>query len=271
MHPQSGNADGTFLLMVEQESAPPPLATMQDPPLATMQDDGCIAPNDSTVQQPPPPAQPKERQEEVEQFADPDGDEGEDLLFDGNNNVFIGLDNYQDGQNEHCQKWNSYILEKDALLGVTMTKGQEGVKCITWKVRGDVSDANLPPDINAEYWEVGVRGFDFTANNTQSYKDAPNVQISCHSSSTSGQVTGVCKSNMNDITDRKNDENSVKICKIGHNQQARVRAGIRHISEKEFWIFWGIILAGHVHRRFGELWDNAGQKGKGIKLTTASS
>jgi len=173
MHPQSGNADGTFLLMVEQESAPPPLATMQDPPLATMQDDGHVALNDSTVQQLPPPAQPEERQEEVEQSAaDPDGDEGKDLLFDGNNNVFIGLDNYQDGQNEHCQKWNSYILEKDAILGVTVTKGQ-GVKSIVWKVSGDVSDANLPLDINAEYQEVGVCGFDFTANNTQSYEDAP--------------------------------------------------------------------------------------------------
>ena len=31
---------------------------------------------------------------------------------------------------------------------------------------------------------------------------------------------------------------------------------IKPISEKEFWIFWGIILAARVHGRFGELWDH---------------
>jgi len=53
-----------------------------------------------------------ERQEEVEQFVDPDGDEQEELQFDGVNNIFMGLDNYQEDNNENCQKWNWYVLER---------------------------------------------------------------------------------------------------------------------------------------------------------------
>jgi len=60
------------------------------------------------------------------------------------NNIFVGLDNHQEGHNEHHQKWNQYIAEKAALLGTTVTR----VKVITQKVHGDVSDADLPPSIN---------------------------------------------------------------------------------------------------------------------------
>ena len=96
----------------------------------------------------------------------------EELHYNGENNIFVGLDNHQEGHNKHHQKWNQYIAEKAALLGATVMKGQ-GVKTSTWKVRGDVSDANLPPGINDEHREVGIQGFDFAANHTKSYKDAP--------------------------------------------------------------------------------------------------
>jgi len=32
---------------------------------------------------------------------------------------------------------------------------------------------HLPPDVNDEYREVGTHGFDFAANHTESYEDAP--------------------------------------------------------------------------------------------------
>jgi len=44
---------------------------------------------------------------------------------------------------------------------VTVTKGQ-GIKAITWKVHGNVTNDDLPADINDEYREVGICGFDFT-------------------------------------------------------------------------------------------------------------
>jgi len=232
--------------------------------------------NDAGEQPPPPaaPAQPileqnpplEDERQEVEQFADPDGDEEEELQFDGVNNIFMGLDNYQEDNNEHRQKWNWYVLEKTAMLGFSVTKGQ-GAKAISWVVCGDVLDDDLPPGINDEYREVGVRGFDFAANLTRSYKDAPertnlmSLLIHLWPGDWRMQIRRV-----NDVISKKNDENSAKIRKIAHNQRARLRTRIRHISEREFWIFWGIILAARIHGRFGELWDQGQPEGQQHKV-----
>jgi len=270
-HPESASTNHTAAAVVERESAP--LAMVQNVAIA----------RNNAVEQPPPPAasaslqqrndqsdgQPlqlnplDERQEEdVEQAADPDGDESEELHFNGDNNVFVGLDNYQDGHNEHCQKWNQYTLEKAALLGATVTKGQ-GIRAITWKVRGDVTNDDIPAGINNEYREVGIHRFDFTANSTKSYEEAPertnlmSLLIHLWPGDWHTQIQW-----LNDVIDKRNDENAAKIRRVGHNQRARLRARIRHISDNEFWIFWGIILAGHVHGRFGELWDNGQPEGQ---------
>jgi len=173
-------------------------------------------------------------EEELAQAIDPDGDENEELEYDGENNVLLGLDNHQEGHNEHCHKWNQYILEKATLMGTTVTKGQ-GVKAITWKVRGDISDDDLPPGINEEYREVGICGFDFTANSTRSYKDAlehtnlMSVLIHLWPGDWITQIQRV-----NGVINKKNDENSAKIQKIGMNQRAKLRMRIKHISEREF-------------------------------------
>jgi len=160
------------VVVVEQESGGvAPLVTAENIVIA----------QNNTVEQPVPPAagaeallelnpsEERRNEDEVEQAADPDVDENEELHFDGENNNFVGLDNYQD---EHHQKWNQYIFEKAALLGVTVTKGQ-GAKAIMWRVRGDVTNDNIPPGINDEYREVGVCGFDFAGNLTKSHEDAP--------------------------------------------------------------------------------------------------
>jgi len=115
VHPELANTNHTTAAVVEQECAP--LATVQN---------AAIAQNNAVGQQPPPAtstslqwcndqpnAQPlqlnpwcDERQEEdAKQAADPDSDENEELHYDGDNNVFVGLDNYQDGHNEHHQKY----------------------------------------------------------------------------------------------------------------------------------------------------------------------
>ncbi len=115
-HPESASTNHTAAAVVEQESAPPPLAMVQNVAIAW----------NNVVEQPPPLAastslqqrndqsdgQPlqlnplDERQEEdAKQAADPDGNESEELHYDGDNNVFVGLDNYQDGHNEHHQKY----------------------------------------------------------------------------------------------------------------------------------------------------------------------
>jgi len=123
---------------------------------------------------------------------DLDGDKNEELHYDSENNIFVGLDNFQDGHNEYCQKWNQYILEKNMLLGVTVAKGQ-GVKAITWKVHGDVIDDDLPADINDEYREVGFVDLNSQPILQKARKMLQSIHISCCFSSTFGQVTGILK------------------------------------------------------------------------------
>jgi len=271
VHPQSASGNSTTAGAVEQDSA-----------LSVTVQNVAIAP-DNTVEQLAPPAtstslQPLNAQlepnnpslerleEELAQAIDLDGDENEELEYDGKNNVLLGHDNHQEGHNEHRCKWNQYILEKAMLMGTTVTKGQ-GVKAITWKVCGDISDDDLPPGINEEYREVGIHGFDFMANSTRSYKDAlecTNLMSLLIHLWPGDWITQIQR--VNDIINKKNDENSAKIQKIGTNQQARLRMRIKHISEREFWIFWGIIVAACIHGRFGDLWDIGWLEGQRHKV-----
>ncbi len=135
------------------------------------------------------------QEEEAEQAADLDGKKNEELHYDGENNVFVGLDKYEDGHNEHCQKWNQYILEKTVLLGATVAKGQ-GVIAITWKVHGDVIDNDLPVDINNEYRDTEMWAFVVLTSQPilqKATKMLWSIQKSCCSSSTFGQMTGILK------------------------------------------------------------------------------
>ncbi len=41
---------------------------------------------------------------------------------------------------------------------------------------------------------------------------------------------------------------------------------IKPISEKEFWIFWGVILAAQVHSQYRDLWDSGLTEGQRHKV-----
>jgi len=112
---ESASTNCTAAAGVEQESAP-----------FAMAQNVAIAQN-NVIEQPPPPAtstslqwcndqsnaQPlqlnpshERQEEEAKQATDLHGDENEELHYDGENNVFVWLDNYQEGHNECHQKWN---------------------------------------------------------------------------------------------------------------------------------------------------------------------
>jgi len=212
--------EGAALVSVAEVSAAPNEAILQLPPAAaTMPEEVGNAEgnqaNNATldiVLNPPDDEPPQEEVEEVP--ADPDGEESEQMQYDGGNNCFVGLDNFQEGHDEHCRKWILYVQEKSALIGATVSKGQ-GLKAITWKVRDDVEANDVPPDINKEYREVGICGFDFTANNTKSFESVPervnlmSLLIHLWPGDWRAQIQRV-----NDVIDNKNDENAAKIRKL---------------------------------------------------------
>jgi len=102
-------------------------------------------------------------------------------------------------------------------MGATVSKGQ-GKKAITWKVCSDVKEDDVPPLINKEYREVGIHGFNFTANNTKSYESAPeqvnlmSLLIHLWPGDWHAQIQW-----MNNVINNKNDENAAKIWNIGKN------------------------------------------------------
>jgi len=42
----------------------------------------------------------------------------------------------------------------------------------------------------------------------------------------------------------------------------RLRSRMRHVTEKEFWIFFGILIAAHIHGRYGSVWDSGQPEGQ---------
>jgi len=164
--------EGVSLVSVAEVAAALNEAILQPPPAAASMPEevenaeGNQA-NNATLNVNSPDDKPPQEVEQVP--IDPDGEESEQLRYDGENNCFAGLDNFQEGHDEHHRKWIQYVQEKSAQMGATVSKGQ-GMKAITWKVCSNVKEDDVPPLINKEYREVGIRGFNFTANNTKSYE-----------------------------------------------------------------------------------------------------
>jgi len=88
---------------------------------------------------------------------DPDANDNEQLCIDAEINGFAGLDSQQgDDADKYCQKWLHYVCQKDALMGVSVTKGQ-GANATTWMVHPDVTEANVPVGSNNEYETISVK------------------------------------------------------------------------------------------------------------------
>jgi len=92
-----------------------------------------------------------------------------------------------------------------------VTKGQ-GASAITWTVWSDVTEANIPMNINEEYKNDGVKRFDFQNTTTISYNGAHEhtnllfLLIHLWLGDWHIQI-----SRINSIIDRRNDENAAKI------------------------------------------------------------
>jgi len=143
---------------------------------------------------------------------DPDADDNEQLRFDAEVNGIAGLDSQQgDDADEHRQKWLRYVSHKDALMGVSVTKGQ-GANAVTWTVRHDVTEANVPVGINSEFGTIGVKRFDFRNKTTISYSGANECMnlllllIHLWPGDWRVQIKRI-----NSAIDLKNDENAAKI------------------------------------------------------------
>jgi len=94
---------------------------------------------------------------EHQEEEDPDVNDNEQLQYDAEISSITGLDcQHDNGADEYCQKWLWYVSEKEALMGASVIKGQ-GSSAITWTVRSNVTDANIPENINNEFKNVDVK------------------------------------------------------------------------------------------------------------------
>ncbi len=127
-------------------------------------------------------------------------------------------------------------------MGASIIKGQ-GSSAITWTVQSDVTDANIPENINNEFENIGVKRFDFRTVSTISYSGATertnllSLLIHLWPGDWCMQI-----SQINSVIDRKNNENAAKIQIRSLESQTRLRSRMKHITEKEFWIFLGLSL-----------------------------
>jgi len=102
--------------------------------------------------------------------------------------------------------------EIDALMGVSVSKGQ-GSNVITWTVRPDLTAADIHSNMNNKYENVGVKQFDLSTVTTISYSGQMSTQANLLHLLIHLWPGDWCTqvSRINNIIDKRNDENAAKI------------------------------------------------------------
>ena len=157
----------------------------------------------------------------------------------------------------HSAKVAAYEAEKDALIGKKVKVGQ-GSQMIEWTVRKDVDFDEVDPGSrpNVEYRRVGVQGFDFSkldAGTTGDRKRLNLLRLLIH------LWPGDWRLQLQRINQKIKEYNE-QLKKKRNRNGNRVHL-VKTMSEREFWYFWGLILAARVHGRKGELWDRKDPEG----------
>jgi len=151
-------------------------------------------------------------------------------------------------------------------MGVSVSKGQ-GSNVIMWTLQPDVTAANIPLNMNNKYQNVGVKQLNVQTVTTISYNGAnehTNLLCLLIHFWLGDWCTQV--SHINSINDKRNDENAAKIQISSLESQTQLCLQTRHVTEKEFWIFLGILIAAQIHGKYGSIWDNVEPGGQQTKV-----
>ena len=128
---------------------------------------------------------------------------------------------------------------------------------LTWIVRGNVLHTEVEP---VDSTVVGVRNFDFNNKRMKTSRGLTRINfldLLCH------LWPGDWRVQLTTLNHRIHEDYKEKVRMTRHGRVKKVH----EITEREFWVFWGILLAARLEgRRGGKLWDRSEPDGYGSKV-----
>ena len=190
----------------------------------------------------------QEPNEETHENTEPEQEE----VFDPDSIVRDIVEDDSSGRNLRLRQ--IYEQEKAILIGSEVNTAAG----LTWKVRNDIRQSEVADEYDPL---IGIRNFDFNnkrmRTNTKGLLRINFLDLLIH------LWPGDWKSQLTNLNKRIHDEYKQKVKMTRHGRVKKVH----EVTEREFWIFWGIIIVARLEgRKGGRLWDRLDPEGYGSKV-----
>ena len=161
-----------------------------------------------------------------------------------------------DSAGQYLLALQQYTVAKEALIGRVVPTSAG----LSWTVRHDVKKSEVVADGESEK-PVGVKNFDFNQktvvrpNHGQSQINLLHLLIHLW--------PGDWREQLEQLNKRIQDHHQMK---VSNTRFGRVKK-IHDISEREFWKFWGVLLAARIEgKQGGQLWQKQEPEGYRCKV-----
>ena len=162
-----------------------------------------------------------------------------------------------DRTGRHLQQWARYLREKANLIGESVSV-RSGRKTNIWRVINNIKKEDT--GVDNDFKNIGINGFDFNHLEVvcpnPKYKRINFLKLMIH------LWPGDWKKQLQQLNKKIESDN--KLNKI-NKRHGRARQ-TKHISEREFWKFWGLILIARIYGRVGDIWDRETPEGIDIQI-----
>ena len=210
-----------------------------------------LTPNQNPQANPPPNLQTNgnnTQQESDETNNEPEQEE----VFDPDSIVCDIVDDDQNGRN--LTLLERYTQEKRNLIGTQVTTAAG----LTWTIRDDILETEVEDDYDSV---MGVKNFDFNKKKVKSNNRGQTrinfLDLLIH------LWPGDWREQLTQLNHRISENYKEKVRATRHGRVKKVQ----EITEREFWVFWGIIVAARLDgRKGGRLWDRMEPEGYGAKV-----
>ena len=173
-------------------------------------------------------------------------------MFDPDSIVCDIVEDDQNGRN--LTLLERYTQEKRNLIGTQVTTAAG----LTWTIRDDILETEVEDDYDSV---VGVKNFDFNKKKVKSNNRGQTrinfLDLLIH------LWPGDWREQLTQLNHRISENYKEKVRATRHGRVKKVQ----EITEREFWVFWGIIVAARLDgRKGGRLWDRMEPEGYGAKV-----
>ena len=161
------------------------------------------------------------------------------------------FDKYQAAQIQYAAMKKKMISEETQVIvgrNESMTR---------WKVVDDVKESDLPDDV-PYFKEIGIKGFDF-ADKVVIDERGKTSRINFHE-----LLIHLWPGDWKEQLEFLNSMIEEKQQLAEDDSRSSVKK-VSRVSEKEFWKFFGLMLAGRLEGRVGTLWDTPSKETDGIR------